>query len=185
MLSTDWSYLCFVLVFSVILIASALYVAPICSKPLLSYFRFTFCLSVSNVRWCTVHTLSIFKVFLSAFVSSNFKYLFANRFLNIGRANVAITISIISITITIITGIITLSWMLPLLSEWKNCVFVWEKQSKWIKGEHNLLCIRIITIAIIIYIYIALRDEITSFLSKKKLVEKLGESNLDSTEECY
>jgi len=31
----------------------------------------------------------------------------------------------------------------------------------------------------------SLRDESTSFLYKKRLDEKLGESNFESTEECY
>jgi hypothetical protein len=31
----------------------------------------------------------------------------------------------------------------------------------------------------------SLRDECTSFLYKKRLDEKLGESNFESTEECY
>ena len=45
------------------------------------------------------------------------------------------------------------------------------------------MCSRIITITI--YNTDSLRDEITSFLYKKRLDEKLGESNFESTEECY
>jgi hypothetical protein len=52
-------------------------------------------------------------------------------------------------------------------------------------SKENITCCALELSQSTLYNIDILRDEITSFLCKKRLIEKLGEGNFESTEECY
>ena len=89
LLKTGLYILCFVFRYSEILIASALYVAFVCNKPL-SSFHFSHGLSESALRWCNVYTCSNSLVFLSFF--SNLQLVVTKLCLNARTTNAPVAV---------------------------------------------------------------------------------------------